>query len=397
MPAIRPPDPRRTHGEQARPVTSTRRQQLLRELRRPRAWALAGIVLVLVFSVVKATSGFVRSGNGEAGGPAWTLPAPLASGSESVSPSAGTASPSRSTSPSPRHTERLGASPPPPAEYSRGRCALPKYPTPRCTGVPAGTVLKTLALNLDNDAYAVYKAGAVIDSKHIPGHLLIKAPNVTVKNSQIDGTVMNEFGGRYNPYTITDSTVGPATGCITAPGLGYAHYTAKGVRVRGHDDGFRVDAPGDVRIEDSYAKLCWNPPALAPPDGSHSGGIQVDCPTPCGRIVFSHNTVDNRQPNANSGITMQSFAGNIVHGPVTISHNLVGGGGYVMWPWWYDPAGPEIKYEIHNNRVINKSWAYAPVDANGSCAHQNWSGNTLVTVDADYNITSTVGPLSCIQ
>jgi hypothetical protein len=276
---------------------------------------------------------------------------------------------------------------------SGGPCGLPDYPRPGCTGVPAGTRLTEVTLNIDNDSYAVRTPGAVIDRKHIPGNLLIWADNVTVKNSQIDGTVYNDQGSTKHPYTITDSTVGLASKCITQPGLLSSNYVARRVKVLGHDDGFRVDTPGHVQIYDSYARLCWNPPSLAPPDGSHSGGIQATCGDGvCHDSVFIHNTIDNRGPNGNSGMTYMSFAGNPISG-WTANDNLVMGGTYTVIFWW--TQGPD--YEVHNNRVVQGEWAYGPADARGSCAHQNWSGNTIVKINADYQVTSTVSKLPCVN
>src|SRR5262245_10453712 len=311
-------------------------------------------------------------------------------------------------SPSPTPTATPTPSPTPTPTVPSGGCALPRYPTPACTGVPAGTVLTTLTLNVDRDSYAVTQPGAVLDAVRIPGNLLLWADNITVLRSQIDGNVINEYGGTYHPYTISDSTIGRPDRCITAPGLGYARYTARRVQVIGHDDGYRVDGPGDVDIRDSYAKLCWNPPELAPPDGSHSGGLQADCTVQaCANIVFDHNTIDNSivvngiRPG-NSGFTMQSFAGNPVIGPVEASDNLLLGGLYSIWTWWSTGTSPWL---IHDNRVVDGSWYYGPVSTK-DCAHQDWAGNTLVTLAGwsptatyagDYTITSTVGPLTCVQ
>jgi hypothetical protein len=276
--------------------------------------------------------------------------------------------------------------------------------------VPEGTKLTPVVLNVDNDAYVVTSPGTVIDGKHIPGHLLIWADNVTIRNSQIDGNVNNDQNGKFWRYTIMDSTIGEPGKCITAPGLLESNYTARRVKVIGHDDGFRVNTPGNVDVQDSFAKMCWNPPELAPPDGSHSGGLQATCGDgTCYNTIFNHNTIDNSQQNANSGITMQSCATansgcagvNPISG-LTVKDNLIMGGGYTIIFWW--TMGPN--YEVRNNRVVNKSWAYAAVDAKNSCANQDWSGNTIVTIDnftprtvyaGTYTITSTVAPLNCMN
>lgn len=351
---------------------------------------IPAVLAVAVFVFILASGGFIPGGHHNEGasttesGAAGDGPAPAVTASAGdAAPSPSKAAPSRSAAPGPGSTSGAGG----------GACALPKYPKPSCTGVPAGAVLTKVALNIDNDSYAVTKPGTVIDHKHIPGNLLIWADNITVKNSQIDGTVYNDHDQKMHPYTITDSTVGLADKCISQPGLTWANYTARRVRVLGHDDGFRVDAPGHVRIYDSYAKLCWNPPSISPPDGSHSGGIQADCTVGvCYDTMFIHNTIDNRGPNGNSGMTYMSSDGNPISG-WTANDNLVMGGTYTVIFWW--TQGPD--YEVHNNRVVKGEWAYGPADARNSCAHQNWSGNTLVTIDKDYNITSTVAKLACVN
>jgi hypothetical protein len=349
---------------------------------------VAGISLVLVLVVLliafatgafapakhNAEGAFVSSPNGQGA---------AAGGSTSASASKAAPSPSAPSTTDVRGGAAVG-----------GACGLPKYPRPSCTGVPVGAVLTDLPNNnVDHDSYEVTTPGTVIDHKHIPGNLLIWADNVTVKDTQIDGTVYNDQGKTLHPYTITDSTVGLANTCVTQPGLTYANYTARRVKVLGHDDGFRVDSPGHVQIYDSYAKLCWNPPALAPPDGSHSGGIQAECGDGvCYDSMFIHNTIDNRGPHGNSGVTYMSFEGNPASG-WTANDNLVMGGTYTVIFWW--TQGPN--YEVHNNRVVQNEWAYGPADARGTCAHQNWSGNTLVTIDSDYNITGTVANLPCVN
>ncbi|OPG03145.1 DUF4082 domain-containing protein, partial [Microbispora sp. GKU 823] len=85
-----------------------------------------------------------------------------------------------------------------------GGTACPGYPTPACTGVPKGTRLKTLQADFYG-AYRVTQDGTVLDGVHIPGTLLITAQNVTVRNSQIDGDVKNDYDGKIYPFTISDS------------------------------------------------------------------------------------------------------------------------------------------------------------------------------------------------
>src|SRR4051812_8928114 len=88
-------------------------------------------------------------------------------------------------------------------------CALPKYPSPSCAGRLTGgsTFANTVS------SYTASTNGQVIDNWHITGDLTVDAPNVTIKNSQIDGGVQN-FRNSSSSFTLTDSTVGPASGCV---------------------------------------------------------------------------------------------------------------------------------------------------------------------------------------
>ncbi|OPG13614.1 hypothetical protein B1L11_07855, partial [Microbispora sp. GKU 823] len=70
--------------------------------------------------------------------------------------------------------------------------------------MPKGTRLKTFRPNFYG-AYRVTQDGTVLDGVHIPGTLLITAQNVTVRNSQIDGDVKNDYDGKIYPFTISDS------------------------------------------------------------------------------------------------------------------------------------------------------------------------------------------------
>ncbi|MER5419726.1 DUF4082 domain-containing protein [Streptosporangium roseum] len=249
------------------------------------------------------------------------------------------------------------------------------HPTPACTGVPAGTRLSRSTLNEDGAAYRVTKSGAVLDGVHIPGDLLIHADGVTVKNSQIDGSVINADGPRTYRFTITDSTVGPAQGCQTLPGIGQDKYTALRVHVRNHGDGFRASGD-DVVIRDSYANLCSNP-------GDHSDGIQT---YNTGRgLVFDHNTIDQRQAK---DVTAPIFLVDKQIVDAVVTDNLVMGGTYSI-----QLKNARGNLVVRDNMLVDKSWIYGPVEAD--CKAIDWAGNSLVKINQNYRITSVVGPLEC--
>ena len=149
---------------------------------------------------------------------------------------------------------------------SSGACAGSRFPAPWCTGVPAGIKFQR---TISGD-YTARTPRQLIDRWHITGSLIIEAPGVVVRRSQIDDSVLNDTDDiGANSFAISDSTVGPAR-CgapIDRPmGVGIARYRAVRVRVRGHEDGFRAGGP-NVTIRDSYYKACVKP-------GSHADGVQ---------------------------------------------------------------------------------------------------------------------------
>lgn len=253
-------------------------------------------------------------------------------------------------------------------------CAGPGYPTPACAGVPPGMELDTVELTEDG-AYRVTRPGTVVEAKHVPGDLLIAADDVRVLHSKIDGAVVNELSGTVYPMTIAYSTVGPAEGCLSSPGVGVARYTATGVHVRGHSDGFRASGES-IDIRDSYVHLCSKP-------GDHSDGIQSYLTGP--GLNFHHNTIDQRD---SQDVTAPIFLVDEGLADVSVTSNLVMGGTYSIQV--RNVTGRQV---VRDNRLVDRSWVYGPVDSD--CSTLDWAGNELVRIDASYNVTAVVGPLEC--
>ncbi|QUQ68419.1 hypothetical protein [Kutzneria sp. CA-103260] len=303
--------------------------------------------------------------------PVRTTPSTTTAGSTTAASSTTTSPPSSTATTS--STPAGSPSTPPAGRSGAGRC--PAYPNPSCTGVPPGTKLKDLAPNVpDGDGYRVTDNGAVLDSVHIAGNLLITAYNVTVRNSQIDGWVDDQYGNGYYSFTILDSTVGKPTGCDSLPGVGQGSFTARGVLVQNHSHGFQAGG-SDVNVHDSYARICSNP-------GDHSDGIQSYGAG--NNIVLDHNTLDERGVK---DITAPVFLTDQQNN-VTVTNNLLAGGTYSIQVKKF--GGTAV---VTGNRMVDKSWEYAPVES--TCSQIRWSDNTIVTIDANYAITSTVAPLPC--
>lgn len=260
-----------------------------------------------------------------------------------------------------------------PGQQPSRSCAEAGFPTPACTGVRPGVRLVPLA-NDDDGAYRVTTVGEVIDGRHIAGDLLITADDVTVRNSQIDGWVINERDGVTYRFTISDSTVGPVDGCHPLPGVGQAEYRATRVLVRNHGDGFRISGD-DVAIEDSFVDLCSRP-------GDHSDGVQ-DHPSGS-NVTIRHNTIDQREAPDHTAPLFLTRVRNL-----SVVENLVMGGTYSVRV--YVKGGGPVT--VRGNLVVNDTWDYGPVDAD--CAAITWAANRLVEIDANYRVTRDLGPLPC--
>lgn len=247
------------------------------------------------------------------------------------------------------------------------------YPGPSNTGVPPGSDLTMVV----GDFYA-RTPGQVIDLKHITGSLVVEAEGVVIKRSMIDDSVISDTGSGPRSLTITDSTVGPArcgTPTWTPNGVGFARYTAIRVHVRGHEDGFRASGP-DVTIRDSYYKAC-----VASHD-AHADGIQ-DYPA-AQRLVVDHNTFD--MADLTGGYTAPIFVYSDTTNAARITNNLAMGG---VSSLYLKPKNGS--WVVSGNRVADKEFAYFPYETDGLCgSNLSWSDNDVVTVDANYNVTSTV-------
>ncbi len=299
-------------------------------------------------------------------------------------PTTTTAPPTTTTTP-PVTTTTTTTTPPPPVGHPNGST----------TGVPVGISLATV-----NGDLQVSTAGQVVDGKHVTGNLLVCADNVVIRNSQIDGIVANyACGNTWRPFTLTDSTVGPATGCISAEtAVSGAAFTATRVHTRGVSDGFGVSANGPnspVTVQDSFVELCG---AAA----DHSDGIQLYLagPTP---VHFLHNTVvqlpcskaaqfpSSWTCTTDAAQTAPIFVSDSSDGVDARDNLLIGGSSTIRVG---TSANPVTSATVTGNAVVNNAWIYGPVDSN-PCSAITWSNNHLVTVGADYQETSTVGLLPC--
>lgn len=261
------------------------------------------------------------------------------------------------------------------------------FPNASNTGVPAGWTPK----HTTNGDLTITTPGRVLDGELVTGDLLVRARNVTIRNSRVYGSVSNQqfsggVGVNLGGLLIEDTDVGPpsGTGGASFPAVLVAGYTARRVHIHNVAEGFRVadfndsGAPAQDRqvvIEDSYVHLERG-------DCSHNDGIQGFGEPP--RTIIRHNTIDTRAAGTDC-TTGALFIGNDNPDRITVTNNLLAGGGFTM------RLGPGGTYDhVSGNRIVDDSWGFGPVHVENCATVGDWSDNAVVTVDSAYRVTSTV-------
>jgi hypothetical protein len=259
-------------------------------------------------------------------------------------------------------------------------CALPKYPSPSCAGRLTGgnTFANTVS------SYTASTTGQVIDNWHITGDLTVDAPNVTIKNSQIDGGVQN-FRNSSSSFTLTDSTVGPASGCVGGVTVWGNNFTVLRVYSRNMENGISTEF-GNVTVRDTYSTTC------SPDSSAHADGFETCCDinAQIPNITLDHNTFEQR--GATSATAPIDLAEALHVTNVQVTNNMVAGGAWSMYLENYTAPSPSTpKWVISGNKWVNNTWAFGAVQTSNTCNNLDWRlGNDFVTVDANYNILSTV-------
>lgn len=266
----------------------------------------------------------------------------------------------------------------PPAVTTTTPPATASFPNRGNTGVPAGVSLDTV-----NGDLTVSTANAVVDAKNVTGSVYIRANGVVVKNSRIAGAVTNSFQG-WN-FTLQDSEVG-GSGCtgITNGGVGVGseNYTVMRSYIHGFADGPR-DSGSNITVRDSLITICEI-------QGAHGDGIQGYGGGSNVHII--HNTIDARIPgNVTSAVFMADDSVSAY-----VRNNLLMGGGYVL-RLHNDLNNAGSNWAATGNRIVANSWRYAATFNTNVCGRAGfqWSDNKLVTIDANYNVTTIGADVGC--
>ena len=240
------------------------------------------------------------------------------------------------------------------------------FPSSASTGVRPGT-----SLSAYTGPSIITRDGTVIDSKKITSCLVIKADDVTIKNSllQSGGCFFNVLSDDGNKgLELTDVEIdglGNTTGDAAIGGGGYSCLRCD---IHGTTDGAK--AGDNVVFRDSYIH------DLAMTGESHNDGIQ-SLGTDSLQIV--HNTIVTPKGSTSAIILSTGSADQMRN--VKIDNNLLGGGAYTVYGGYLagtDSLSKIGNISITNNRfttqVYPKSGAYGPLTSVSDPV--NVSGNT---------------------
>jgi hypothetical protein len=254
------------------------------------------------------------------------------------------------------------------------------FPNPASTGVPAGWQPASVH---EGDLF-VYDAGTVIEDMMITGDLQIRAADVTVRRTRVKGIIWNQYDDneQFGGLLIEDTEVGPDSGVKDwgHGAVGTAGYTARRVEIHNVTDGFRVSGD-NVLIEDSFVKL-----AVIAGECNHLDGVQG---YGGGRnVVIRHSTLDARGSCGNSAVFFADSSPN-----ADVQDNVLLGGAYSLRLNQFEiPA----TFVAKNNHIVDGSYDDGPVYIvdNGALT-LTCSGNQVVTIDSNYQVTGVVGDAPC--
>ncbi|MET1016049.1 MAG: right-handed parallel beta-helix repeat-containing protein [Leifsonia flava] len=198
-----------------------------------------------------------------------------------------TATPKPTPTATPKPTPTPTPTPTPPAPKPPTPTPASGMPGAKNTGVPAGT-----KLTVHDGDITVTAPGTVIDSLDVRGSIVVKAANVTIKNSIIrgragSGPLVNNL--LHNPNLVIQDSELFAAMDRRVSGIMGSHFTATRLNIHHVTDGIHL-TDGEVTLKDSWLHdnlhLDKDPAWNGTP--THDDGIQVQGGS---NITIDHNTL----------------------------------------------------------------------------------------------------------
>ncbi|WP_375422873.1 DUF4082 domain-containing protein [uncultured Friedmanniella sp.] len=226
------------------------------------------------------------------------------------------------------------------------------YPSAANTGVPSGT-----SLSAYTGPAVITAPGTVIDGKKITSCLVVRAMNVTVKNSLIQAggcffNVLSDNGS--SGLKLVDVEIDGQNNASGDSAVAGENYTCLRCNIHGTIDGLK--AGSNVVVQSSYVH------DLTLTADSHNDGIQSLGTT---NLQVRDNTIIVGN-GATSAIILSTGSADAMRN-VTISGNLLGGGAYTVYGGYQtgsDSASKVSNISITGNqvttRVFPKGGYYGP-------------------------------------
>jgi hypothetical protein len=241
------------------------------------------------------------------------------------------------------------------------------FPDASNTGVPIGTTLTAYT-----GPASITTPGTVIDGKTITGEIDIDAPDVTIRDSKING-VVRVWDDTTNSLLLEDTEI-DCGGGNTA--IGEANYTVRRANIHGCENGF--DMNQNIDVEDSYIHglaIVGHDDGIQFAYGHFENGHEVDGVRNL-RIV--HNTIfghDDSLSSADGSFGTSAIIGNTARADdVLVQGNLMAGGAYTI----YCLAGPSTNYRVLDNHFSTR---YTPsvgfYGPSAECFDDTQSGNVI--------------------
>ncbi|WP_165064329.1 right-handed parallel beta-helix repeat-containing protein [Marisediminicola senii] len=193
-------------------------------------------------------------------------------------------------------------------------------PNAATTGVPAGT-----PLTVHNGTLTVTTPGAVISALDIRGDVIVKAANVTIRNSIVRGTpstgvmaLVNNLGGHAN-LRVVDTEIAPSDPSPAMQGVYGYNFTLTRVNLHHVVDSVHLTG-GNVVIEDSWLhdNLHFASDPFQGGSASHDDSIQIQTGS---NVRITGNAISGAR---NAAVMITQDRGPVSN--VTIAGNWIGGG-----------------------------------------------------------------------
>jgi hypothetical protein len=248
-----------------------------------------------------------------------------------------------------RPKRRCSKSQAPPAPPGGSPNPTGGWPDASNSGVPAGTVLTP------SGSMTISQAGAVISAREITGSVTVNAPNVTIRNSRIQGNAFNLIRSNSSGLLVEDSEIvnQPAAGqpnCHNA--IAFGDYTVVRTEITGCENGADMGA-GNVLFQDNYVHDLDHvgPSHVFGSSNPHADGIQMSDNARNIRIL--HNNIspqDDGSRDSTAGIIMGTS-----NSDVRIEDNRIDGSraAYAI----YAPRTQTAGVFINRNRLL-KGYGY---------------------------------------